>query len=414
MTDVSLMVDITKPPYNAPNNGTDVTSIINQAIIDASTAGKIVYIPPGQYGITQLLLKNNARIRGAGRSKTVLLHTGTGTTSKAIVNKNVGQSISYVDISDLTLDLNVNSTVGIEYARVFQSTLNRVNIVYFDDATILTGCVGVLFTEGSVPNTSYYNSAYDLAVNGKIGTGYKFMDNANSNRLVNCRTNACVTAVNAATYCDHVVITGCAFEEFTTGVILGGIGCQVTNNRFENSAPGGLAISIISPYAYQDHTILGNAFLSEFNFPYIQNINDPTHEYPLGNNVIADNGTLSAKWIQLENTADPDQGGWRSHQNLRGWGLKQTGFLELEERTTNAGDVEGRLHYADGVSWNPGSGNGLYFHDGATHRRIGYLRPVPTTYTSYGLPGDYAISDTHYYVCKANGQWKRIPVQSSW
>jgi hypothetical protein len=60
--------------FNAPANGEDdATAQIQAAIDDATTAPfKTVYLPPGKFRVTQLTLKNDVALHGAGSYKTVL------------------------------------------------------------------------------------------------------------------------------------------------------------------------------------------------------------------------------------------------------------------------------------------------------------------------------------------------------
>jgi len=76
----SQYVDVTKPPYNADNTGTnDVTSILQNAITTVgATGGGIVYLPEGTYkvkpgsGAAIKIQNNNVILRGAGIGKTFI------------------------------------------------------------------------------------------------------------------------------------------------------------------------------------------------------------------------------------------------------------------------------------------------------------------------------------------------------
>ena len=76
--------DVTQPPYSADNSGTtDATASIQSAINDASsTAGGIVYLPPGTYNVSPgsnsygLRIQNSGVvIRGAGTDQTFICNT---------------------------------------------------------------------------------------------------------------------------------------------------------------------------------------------------------------------------------------------------------------------------------------------------------------------------------------------------
>ena len=47
----------------------------------------------------------------------------------------------------------------------------------------------------------------------------------------------------------------------------------------------------------------------------------------------------------------------------------QVSFLEFEQlNVAPAKPKDGRVYYADGTNWNPGSGKGLYFYDGSYNK----------------------------------------------
>jgi hypothetical protein len=263
-------INITEKPYNAPNDGSDITSIINQAIIDTVASGQKLYFPEGNYGFAQIVLKENVKIIGAGRQKTILKHMGTG---NGIVN-NDASSIGYILLEDFSITTNANTLTLIDLPRVYMSVVNRVHI---SCPTVSPSTIGIHFHDGAVL-TAYYNSCYDVSINGKMGIGFRFSDNGNSNRVVNCRTNQVTKPVVTENYTDHIVVTGCAFEVFDVGVTLGGIYSQVLENRFESD--GAIGVLITSPYVTQQHTILGNMLYFTLG-EYVRN--DSGYD---GNNII--------------------------------------------------------------------------------------------------------------------------------
>lgn len=78
---VSQMVVNVKQDYGATGNGsTDDTAAIQNAIDAVSTAGGgIVYVPPGTYIASQLVIKNRVWLEGAGLRATVLKHKSSTT-----------------------------------------------------------------------------------------------------------------------------------------------------------------------------------------------------------------------------------------------------------------------------------------------------------------------------------------------
>lgn len=111
------ILDVTKSPYNADNTGgSDVTSIIQQAIDDAGNAGGgVVYLPSGTFRVSLQsggnyclrLNKSNVVLRGAGTNNTFLYnHTNDMRSNKIIYISNGGSwSSTGSDKVDITQDL---------------------------------------------------------------------------------------------------------------------------------------------------------------------------------------------------------------------------------------------------------------------------------------------------------------------
>lgn len=88
------IIDVTKAPYNASNNGTtDVTTKIQQAIDKAGNdGGGVVYLPAGTYRVSAgskdyclRVNKNNVIIRGAGKNQTFIYNHDTKMRGKTIL-----------------------------------------------------------------------------------------------------------------------------------------------------------------------------------------------------------------------------------------------------------------------------------------------------------------------------------------
>ncbi len=331
--------------FGAVGDGlTDDTAAIQEAINSASSGS--VFFPKGTYNFQTIYLKNGIKIKGVSRTDTTLLHTGTGI---AIYNKEFS-AIGNISIEDLTLKMSKETTIGIEFARVYMSQINRVNIIGGES----TG-IGVSFDDGTT-YSSYYNSCYDVSINGvqmldgiptkNLSTGFKFSNSSNSIRLINSRTVGVKIGVDVATdYTNHIVVIGSAFELFDTGVRLNGDICQVAYNRFEN---GNVGIEITSTSG--SNVIMGNTMTNLSN--YILNNN------PTGNNSIINYSSLSVKYLSHE-----PNGGWISNQDMRNYALVNAGNIDMTVRSSAPTAKIGRIAYADGVNWNPnGQGEGLYVY----------------------------------------------------
>jgi hypothetical protein len=128
----SNIIDVTQAPYLADNTGEDdVTSILQQAINDAGSAGGgVVYLPAGLYRI-QLpqggsaalhIAHDRVVLRGAGPDSTYLLHTGTSMRQKNVIEVSgeyagwftpVGAPVTITaDLPALAKIIPVNSVAG--------------------------------------------------------------------------------------------------------------------------------------------------------------------------------------------------------------------------------------------------------------------------------------------------------------
>ncbi len=117
------IIDVTKAPYNAKNDGTiDVTDIIQAAIDKAGTdGGGVVYLPAGTYKVststrsTALRLNmDNVVLRGEGVGKTFIFNDDINMASKFIIDiGNVGGNwdVRPTTYAKITKDLMGPSTV---------------------------------------------------------------------------------------------------------------------------------------------------------------------------------------------------------------------------------------------------------------------------------------------------------------
>lgn len=414
---------------------TDDTVAIQTAINNATEE---VFLPAGTYNFSSLQLKEGLILRGAGRDQITLSHTGIG---KAFYNS-TGVSIGQISLSDFTLKCTPNTTIGIEFSKVYLSVAERINIVQSSGGS--ASFIGVSFDQGA-STTSYYNSFYDVAVNGTlsnpIGTGFKFNNSANSNRLIGCRTNQVTTAVNIANATtDHIVIAFCTFEEFTTGITDSGYRNVFIGNRFENNGTfpnstgitlsnttandlliGNQYINLTNAFVNNNHTganmIMENAQMNTqmlshdtnggwnslmdmrgYNINNIGNLTFAkannggfttqfalTPEIESGSNdemlsffkgtqrvLTFDGTTNSVKNItNLISSYLSVQTGMISNLNMRNYSLQNAGLIDMTKNTSSVAGNVGRVAYADGVTWNPGSGEGLYVYKSTGWKFIG-------------------------------------------
>lgn len=394
----SRSVNVLNFPIIAPEATDDarIQRAINKAEADG---GKVVFIPAGTYSITKLLFKNRVSIVGAGRSNTVLNHSGT---LKAFSNE--GGSFGRISLSDFTLNMSETCPVGIDFSRIFGGTLARIDV----NGKNPTG-IAVKFDEGNV-YSSYYNTAYDISINGYsgtgigLGTGFYFANSANSTRIHNCRTNYVDKAVHiAADYTNNVVFNACAFEQFTTGVEMGGTGCFVAGCRFENAGGSARGTGITN-------TGGSNSFVGNFYTNILTPFSNPSGSFVLR----LDNDTFDTKYLRHDST-----GGWTTNMDMRNFAILKPGYVNMQIRTSAPGGaVQGGIAYADGTTWAPygGGAEGLFVKkaDGkwvpATQIKVSAIPTAGTwqrgeiLYNSAPAPGGYVG-----WVCTAAGTpgtWK--------
>ncbi len=98
-----LLLDVTKPPYNADNTGKqDVTAILQKAINDAGRQmqGGTVYLPKGTYKVSPLADNNyclriensHVVLSGSGAGETLIYNSSTNMRGKVIITVTSGTS----------------------------------------------------------------------------------------------------------------------------------------------------------------------------------------------------------------------------------------------------------------------------------------------------------------------------------
>ena len=107
----NIVVDVSRPPYNAIGNGTANDTAAFQAAIDAVSAagGGTVTVPAGRFRVANLLLKSNVRLIGAGKRATIL-HLLAGSNAGSLPVVGVSQTQTTADVA--------NNARGIEVAHI--------------------------------------------------------------------------------------------------------------------------------------------------------------------------------------------------------------------------------------------------------------------------------------------------------
>lgn len=157
--------------YGAVGDGsTDDTTAINSAITAASAAGGIVFIPAGTFISSQVVMKSNVWLRGAGRNVTTLKLKAASNQSLVVLSAATTQDTL---LTDLTLEGNATNQSagnwhGLNYDNTGQVTLRRNTV----ERVYATHCKGDGFHfeagfSGEGPQTdliAYFNDRHGIYV----------------------------------------------------------------------------------------------------------------------------------------------------------------------------------------------------------------------------------------------------------
>jgi Pectate lyase superfamily protein len=157
--DYPVCANVKNAPYNAIGNGiNDDTLAIQNAINSTACAnGGTVFLPSGQYKITQAIViqEKSIVLRGAGTNSTTIIGFANGSNVSQIDFKGGGRSQNLVlsgyskDSTSLTLDNSVNfGTSGGEYIRIEED----------QDRTVI---------EGTTPSSTYPYQAQIVRVKNR-------------------------------------------------------------------------------------------------------------------------------------------------------------------------------------------------------------------------------------------------------
>ncbi|VXB37899.1 hypothetical protein EXIGUO8H_120003 [Exiguobacterium sp. 8H] len=226
-----------------PDN--DFTNTFDACLAYASEHKLNVFVPAGLYLVRRIALRRNVTIQGVGAESDIRHLTEFGVYKPLFYNPKTDKitdttgSIDRAHIKDLRVRLSAFTNYGFHLDQVYDTVISRVHVLANGckgRAFHVTGGAGEAFGQG----TAYYNTFYDVVVNGGnnggyLEAGFVFHHSANSNRVQNCRVIGGNTGVMVETgYTNHIHVTGCAFERVRYGVNLTGAAfCTVSGNRFE-------------------------------------------------------------------------------------------------------------------------------------------------------------------------------------
>lgn len=252
--------DFTIPGLKGDGSSDDTQAL--QDAIDRLEDGGVIHLPPGTYNISEIRLRPGVAIKGAGKSTTIFRHTGQG---KAFYNIDPSKPIEGFIISDLTLELNPQTHIGIDFTNTHSSIISEVDIIGGSSNTtaiLLSSSTNILL-EGILVRGSE-GSAF--------GLGFSFVNGSSHIKLINCQTDNVDNPINIAS--DYVLLLGCYLQNVTTGIVISGNWCQVLFPYLVNTSgyPSGIGIQI-NPGA-ANNTIIGNAMINILN-PIVNNSTEP-------------------------------------------------------------------------------------------------------------------------------------------
>lgn len=211
----NIHIDVTQPPWNVPNNGTDDATDTIQNVLDNAPIRSVIYLPRGKYKITKpLILQRELVIRGShvGENGGTVLEfdmiekpddvygielksTAKNSTIENLYLKNIttdysgfygignreeDNSITHLNVSDVW---SVGFTVGFLFYKIYLSRFYRCYAVNnftgfqfmgFATSLIFEGCYSNKNTDNYNINNVIYSTFIACASDGASRYGYTF------------------------------------------------------------------------------------------------------------------------------------------------------------------------------------------------------------------------------------------------
>jgi Alpha-1,3-glucanase catalytic domain D1/Alpha-1,3-glucanase catalytic domain D2 len=169
---------ITNPPYNAVGDGvTDDSTALQNCISDAASSGKTVWMPPGNYVITQFIgLLPNTTIQGAGMWYTTLVGNSSlynTSSSKRVALYGTGSNIHISDFAitgclNYRNDNEPNDGVGGYYGT--GSTISRIWVEHTKTGIWLENSSGLVISDCRLRDTEADGINLNTGMHGTIVT----------------------------------------------------------------------------------------------------------------------------------------------------------------------------------------------------------------------------------------------------
>lgn len=223
-------IEVTK--YGAVGDGKhDDTEAFKAAIAAADTAKVNLAIPGGTYLIGDITIPGRLTIRGAGRDRTILKYTGTGS---AFANATPGTRLFDWVVERLTLTTTTGA-IGFDLDSISTSVFRDMKVSGFSDSGV--------YIHSSVSGGAVYNRFYAVTAQS-CNVGFKLRGtSSNANIWHGCRGNVCTTCWDLQDSNDNT-LEACQAESSTTGIFIdstipgGSSWHRITNCRLEHLTNG--------------------------------------------------------------------------------------------------------------------------------------------------------------------------------
>ena len=338
----------------------DDTEALQNAINLASVMGTFVLLT-NKYAFTSLKFSGGINIKGTKQNGVVLRHIGIGV---AISNGTSGNNL-YMTMKDFRLDMNENTTIGID--------LSGCTMYRFDNVNVFgNGSTGQAFKLGrgdALDRSGYYNTFSDCYINGygangNLSIGFNVVNSANSTRFYNLRTDYVDNPAYLQLNTNNNSFYGCAFENFLIGLNINARATFVAGCRFEitdASITDSTAVEINGGYY---NTIIGSHF---------QGVTRKVIDNTSGKlNIYFNDAVTHLHEVEMNNKP-----------------LMNAKTLGLAEQSTFVSPNNGEMVYL-----RDGTNNGLFFRYTTALYPISFVRALPSTSKPTGAPIGTEAFDT--------------------
>lgn len=273
-------------PVNVLDYGASPTAnaTTNTAAIQAALAvSNCVYIPPGTYDVSQIVIQNaiGKTLTGASNGATVLRGTVAGTSIIRFGGATVGTNRALLcNLKKLTLSATAAYTYAIEcqwmtdanFTDIFVSGANITNGLFLDNSwdnryynVYITGCTNGIIcgATSSANNNTFFGGRLSGDTTGAVvGIGFDVAGGGNAFYGVDISSYAIGIYSTYGFY--GLTVSGCYFEGNNKDIASGGggncLGASITGNIFAVGAGSNYGIDYLATAPSTGFVVSGNVF----------------------------------------------------------------------------------------------------------------------------------------------------------